>query len=101
MECEQLELLPLTEIDRLNQKLLGQISTTDNLRRGMFARHDALFKMYNELKNELEESKAANLEIKKQIAELQVRLSTFQQSNFIPQAIQGLELKNKRINFRL
>lgn len=94
MEIEQLELLPLTEIDRLNEKLLGQVNTTDNLRRGMFARHDALFKMYNELKNEVEQSR-------KEIAELRVRLSAFQQSNFIPQAIQGLELKSKRVNFRL
>ncbi len=89
---QQLDLFPLTEIDRLNKKLLEQQSTTDNLRRGIFARHDVLFKMYNELKNELDESR-------KEIAELKICLSAFQKSNFIPHVIHGLQIKEKRVNF--
>jgi hypothetical protein len=86
MAMEQLQLFEMTETDRLSQKIQGCISATDNLRRGMFSRHDVLFKMYSELKDEIEEAK-------REIAQLRARLAVYNQDNFIPQEIAKLETR--------
>ena len=92
MMTEQLELLEMTETDRLNYKIQACSNATDNLRRGIFARHEALFKMYNELKDELEESRG-------EIALLKASLNEFKRENFLPQAI-ALKDSGKLIAFR-
>jgi hypothetical protein len=91
MEERQLQIFALTETDLLNQKIQGCISSTDNLRRGMFSRHDALFKMYGELKNDVEE-------VKKEVAKLRVMLAMFSQDHFIPHEI-GEAVSEKIIRF--
>ena len=77
MIAEQLELIEMTETDRLNHRIQACASATDNLRRGIFARHEALFKMYNELKDELEETR-------REVAILTARLNEFKRENFLP-----------------
>lgn len=88
---QQLQIFALTEADVLNQKIQGCISSTDNLRRGMFSRHDALFKMYGELKNDVEE-------VKKEVAKLRAMLAMYNQEHFIPQEI-GRSESEKIIRF--
>lgn len=69
---EQLQLFEMTETDRLSQKIQGCIASTDNLRRGMFSRHDALYKMYNEMKDEMDEMRL-------EIDRLKIRISAMDQ----------------------
>lgn len=88
---QQLQIFSLTEADILNEKIQGCISSTDNLRRGMFSRHDALFKMYGELKNDVEE-------VKKEVAKLRAMLAMYNQDHFIPQEI-GEAVSEKIIRF--
>ena len=91
MAEQQLQIFALTETDLLNQKIQGCISSTDNLRRGMFSRHDALFKMYSELKDDVDE-------VKKEIARLKAMLAMYNQDHFIPQEIGRVE-SEKMIRF--
>lgn len=88
---EQLQLFEMTETDRLSQKIQGCITSQDNLRRGMFSRHDALFKMYSEMKDEIEEAK-------REIAQLRAKLAVYNQDHFIPQEIAKHE-SSKLIRF--
>ncbi|MCE5319430.1 MAG: hypothetical protein LLG04_18950 [Parachlamydia sp.] len=55
MQAEQIELFELTETDILKKKIFLLESQISNLRKGIFVRHDTLFKMYVEMKNELED----------------------------------------------
>jgi len=54
MEAIQLELFEIPE----NEKMMGEIrsleKSVDNVRRGLFARHDELAKKYMELRDEVE-----------------------------------------------
>ncbi len=58
MSAVQLKLFEETsELDMLRAELAEVKSRSENVRRGLFARHDALSKLYIELKDELDEIK--------------------------------------------
>lgn len=75
---EQLQLFEMTETDKINQKIHECIKSTDNLRKGVFSRHDVLFKMYNEMKTELEQ-------IRHEISDIKQKIDMFCEVNYIPQ----------------
>lgn len=54
MQVEQLELFDLSETDRLRAELFKLKDEVRNLRRGIFARHDSLQKLYIDAKEDLE-----------------------------------------------
>lgn len=91
---EQLQLFEMTETDRLSQKIQGCIASQDNLRRGMFSRHDALFKMYSEMKDEIEEAR-------REIAQLRAKLDAYNRDNFVPQEMTQRQEPGRIIAFRL
>ena len=76
---EQLQLLPETEIDKLNKKIEGTITSQDNLRRGMFSRHDTLFKMYSELKDENQEQRFERKYVLDELMQMKRELSILQE----------------------
>ena len=106
MIAEQLELIEMTETDRLNEKIQACTDAANNLRRGMFSRHDALFKMYSEIKDEIEESRLENKQlrqeleqIKFELAQIAATINLYSKKNFLPQEDIGKEL-GKFIPFR-
>ena len=92
MMTEQLQLFEMTELDTLNEKIQSCSNATNNLRRGMFSRHDALFKMYSEMKDELEESRLENTHLREELSKIKCELAQivsmmnlFHKKNFLPQ----------------
>lgn len=55
--CEELELFPLTETEKLRVEIAKLHRELSNLRKGLFSRHDNLFKMYIETKEEIDSLK--------------------------------------------
>ena len=55
----QLELLDKSEMDLLRERVEKVQKSSDNVRRGIYARHAELAKMYMEVKHELDTLKEA------------------------------------------
>lgn len=51
----QLELFPLNDIERLSVEVKKVKESSDNVRKGLFARHNELAKMYIDLHKKYEE----------------------------------------------
>lgn len=52
MPAIQLDLFPLDELDRLRLELKKVKDSSDNVRRGIFARHGEIVKMVNDIKKQ-------------------------------------------------
>ena len=106
MIAEQLELIEKTETDKINEKIQTYSAAMNNLRRGMFSRHDALFKLYSEIKDEFEELRLENKQLKQELSQIKCELAQiasivnlYSKKNFLPQEDIGKEL-GKFIPFR-
>lgn len=54
MSCVQMDLFELSEIENLRSEVRCLEKSMDNVRRGIFSRHDELSKKYMEMREEIE-----------------------------------------------
>lgn len=75
---EQLELFESTETDILRRDIQKCIKSTDNLRKGIFSRHETLFELYQEIKSEIDG-------VLEQIEQLKIQLAAYETTQFVHQ----------------
>lgn len=87
---EQLELFESTETDILRRDIQKCIKSTDNLRKGIFSRHETLFDLYQEIKSEMDE-------VVEQMEQLKIQLAAYETTQFMHQT--PSKKRSKTISF--